>query len=59
MRKFFKGRKLSILGCIVVGVVAIFAPYINPEIEHNQSILMFILFVLFVVVLEIIYKRKK
>lgn len=59
MHDFFKGRKLSAFGIVVVSVVAIFAPYINPEISHNQTLLMLLLFVLFVIVLDIIYKRRK
>jgi hypothetical protein len=58
MRKFFRERKLSILGTVVVGFAALFAPNINPEIEHKQTIMMFILFILFVLLLEIFYKGR-
>lgn len=58
MHDFFKRRKLSIWGIVIVGIVALFAPYINSEINHTQTILMLLLFVLFIVLLEFIYKKK-
>jgi MFS-type transporter involved in bile tolerance (Atg22 family) len=57
MYNFFKGRKLSLFGIVIVVIVAFFAPYINPNIGHKQTMLMVIMFVLFVIFLDIIYKR--
>lgn len=56
----FRGWKLSVLGIVIVGITAGVAPQFGL-IDYYRSISMFILFVLFIVALEVMdrFNRRK
>ncbi|GEM_PF-2907139 len=58
MKKYVSGWRLSVIGIVIVGLVALIAPTINKEITYSQSISMFVLFVLFLVGVEWLFRKK-